>query len=86
MIVEKPIYELPIKKKHIKLGLHFWVTLFEHVLHPINIKDPSRKSILNFLDKIRSNHTKNYVKCNLSGNIVAYYLYEEESLKLHINS
>jgi len=87
MVIEKPIYQIPIQKKHIKLGLHFWVTLFEHILHPINVKDPSRKSIINFLDRIRSSEGKNgqnYVKCNLSGDVSAYYLYDEETLKLHI--
>ena len=86
MIVDDNLYQLNIEKRHIKLGLHFWVTLFEHILHPINIKEPSRKSIMNFLDKIRNHNTtkQNYIKCNLSANISSYYLYNEESLRLYI--
>jgi hypothetical protein len=87
------VYEIPIQKRHLKLPLHFWVTLFEKMLQPLNVGNPSRKSISNFVQAIKGtqgiNKRKNdekYVKCNLSGCITAYYMLEDEILKLYIQS
>lgn len=77
---------MSIKEKHFKLGLHFWITLFGYILHPIQVKEPSRKSVINFISKARTvlKNKQSYVKCNLSGNVTVYYNIQAKMLKLRI--
>lgn len=67
---EKGKFVIPVNDSHLKLGIHFWQTLFGKFLNSMGIGEPSRKSIHNFVKSIQKNadDSRNW-KCNIKKNI-----------------
>lgn len=62
---------IPIQDSHLKLGIHFWQTVFGKLLNSIGIGEPSRKSVSNFVKSIQkcvAQKNSNW-KCNIKKNI-----------------
>jgi tRNA(Ile)-lysidine synthetase-like protein len=66
---EKNFVVIPIENSHLKLGIHFWQTLFGKLLNSMGIGEPSRKSIRNFVKSIQKNTDNSNWKCNIKKNI-----------------
>lgn len=76
-ILKSVIYEdernraiITINDSHLKLGIHFWQTLFGKILNSLGIGEPSRKSIRNFVKSLQKTIglSVNW-KCNIKKNI-----------------